>query len=124
VANALYDNGRQAFGEAAINWGADTIQAILVDTGLYTVNGARVGTALTLSSKSNVAGVMDAADLAFTSLVGAPSIEALVIYKSTGVESTSRLIAYIDTATGLPVAPGASQVNVLWDNGANKIFKL
>lgn len=136
MANGLYDAGRQGFLGGDIDWDADTIQAILVDTALYTVNlgtddflndvpvGARVGSAVTLSSKTTTAGVADAADISFTGLSGAPSIEALVIFKSTGVESTSRLIAYIDTATGLPVSAGATQVDVQWDNSTNRIFKL
>lgn len=136
MANGLYDKGRQGFLDGDIDWSADTIQAILVDTALYTVNlnthdflndvpvGARVGSPITLSSKTSTDGVADAADISFTGLSSAPSIEALVIYKSTGTESTSALIAYIDTATGLPVSSGATQVDVQWDNGANKIFKL
>lgn len=136
MANALYGKGREAFGNAGINWGSDTIKCILVDTGAYTVSidvddaladiaaGARIGSAVTLSSKTNTLGVFDAADISFTGLSSAPSIEALVIFKDTGVEATSTLIAYIDTATGLPVSAGATQVDVAWDNGANKIFKL
>jgi hypothetical protein len=34
------------------------------------------------------------------------------------------LIAYIDTATGLPVTPGGGDIDITWDNGSNKIFKL
>jgi hypothetical protein len=136
MANGLYDKGREGFLGGDIDWDTDTIKAILVDTASYTVNlgtddnlddiagGARVGTAVTLGSKTIVAGVADAADISFTGLSSAPTIEALVIYQDTGVESTSRLIAYIDTATGLPVAAGATQVDVTWDSGANKIFKL
>ncbi len=134
--NALYDLGREGFLGAEIDWDADTIQAILVDTALYTVNlathdnlddipaGARVGSPVTLTSKTKAAGVADAADISFTGLSSAPSIEALVLFKSTGTESTSRLIAYIDTATGLPVSAGATQADVTWDNGPNRIFKL
>jgi hypothetical protein len=136
MANALYDKGREAFAAAGINWVSDTIKCILVDTGEYTPNLAtdsslvnipalaRVGSAVTLSGKTNVSGVVDADDVSFTGLVSAPTVEALVIYKDTGVESTSTLIAYIDTGTALPVPAGASQINVAWDNGANKIFKL
>jgi hypothetical protein len=136
MANGLYDKGREAFGNAGVNWGSDTIKCILVDTGAYTPNlatdqflniiagGAIIGTAVTLASKTNTAGVMDAADISFTGLSSAPTIEALVIYKDTGSSATSPLIAYIDTATGLPVAALATQVDVTWDNGANKIFKL
>jgi hypothetical protein len=50
--------------------------------------------------------------------------EALVIYKDTGMASTSPLIAYIDTATGLPYTPSGGNIDVAWDNGSNKIFKL
>lgn len=135
MANALYDKGRQKFLEGAINWLTDTVKVLLVDTGLYTVNlatheflsdvpaGARVGTAQTLASKTSTAGVADAADVTFNTVTG-NSVEALVIYKDTGVESTSPLIAYIDTATGLPITPNGGNINVVWDNGANKIFKL
>lgn len=136
MANGIYEKGREAFLLADIDWAVDTIQAILVDTALYTVDlanhdflndvpvGARVGSAVTLTSKTATNGVADAADISFTGLSSAPTIEALVIYKSTGTESTSALIAYIDTATGLPVAAGATQVDVTWDNGTNRIFRL
>jgi hypothetical protein len=45
-------------------------------------------------------------------------------YKDTGTESTSLLIFYIDTATGLPCTPNGGNITVAWDSGANKIFKL
>jgi len=66
---------------------------------------------------------MDAADVTYTAVTGDPS-EAVVVYKDTGVEGTSQLIAYIDTATGLPVTPNGGDITIQWDNGINKIFKL
>lgn len=132
----MYGKGREAFGAAGINWPSDDIRAILVDTAAYTVNidghqylsdipvGARVGTAVALSGKTNTLGVMDCNDFSFTGLSAAPTIEALVVYKHTGVEATSTLLLYIDTATGLPVAAGATQCDITVDNGANKLFKL
>lgn len=134
MANALYDTGRNAFLLGAVNWATDDIRAILVDTGQYTVNlsthdflndipsGARIAVTSLIGESAN-AGIADANDTTFTSVSGA-SVEALVIYKHTGTESTSQLIAYIDTATGLPVTPGGGDIIVAWDNGANKIFKL
>ena len=68
-------------------------------------------------------GAADANDVTFTSVTGA-SIEAIVLYKDTGTDSTSPLIAFIDTATGLPITPNGGDIIVTWDNGANKIFKL
>ena len=136
MANALYDKGREKFLTGAISWSADTIKAVLVDAADYTVNlstheflsdvpsGARVATlASGLASKTTTAGVADAADITFTSVTGDPS-EALVLYKDTGSAATSPLIAYIDTATGLPVTPNGGDISVTWDNGSNKIFKL
>lgn len=135
MANALYDKGRQKFLEGGINWLSDTIKVLLVDTGLYTVNlatheflsdipvASRVGTAQTLAGKTSTGGVADANDVTFNTVTG-NSVEALVIYKDTGVETTSPLIAYIDTATGLPITPNGGNINVVWDNGASKIFKL
>lgn len=133
--NGRYLKGKKAILDGDIDFLVDTIQVILVDTALYTVDlvnhdflndipvGARVGSAVTLSGKDTTDGVFDANNISFTGLVSAPTIEALVIYKSTGTESTSALIAYFDTATGLPVAAGATQVDVTWDNGPNKIFR-
>jgi len=136
MANARYEKASRLLAEAGLHWVNDTIKAILIDTSAYTVNlstheflsdvagGAIVGSAVTLSSKTNTLGVLDAADVSFTGLSSAPTIEALIIYKDTGSSSTSPLLYYIDTATGLPTASGATQVDVAWDNGSNKIAKI
>lgn len=135
MANTLYDFARQRFLEAQINWMTDTIKVILVDTGAYTPQtavhqyladipiSARIAGPVTLTSKSTAGGAADAADCTFTSVTGA-SIESIVIYSDSGTEATSPLIAYIDTATGLPITPNGGDIIVTWDNGANKIFKV
>lgn len=135
MANALYDKARESFANAGINWISDTIKVQLIHTASYTVNlasdqflstiasGARVGTPAILASKTNVAGVCDAGDATFTSLTGS-TVQAVVIYKDSGVEATSPLIAYIDTGVGLPLTPTGINQTVVWDNGSNKIFKL
>lgn len=135
MANTLYDFARQRFLEAQINWMTDTIKVILVDTGAYTPQtavhqyladipiSARIAGPVTLTSKSTAGGAADAADCTFTSVSGS-SIEAIVIYSDSGTEATSPLIAFIDTATGLPITPNGGDIIVTWDNGANKIFKV
>lgn len=135
MANALFDKARERFLTGQFNWSTDTIKAVLVDTGTYTTNlsaheflsdissGARVATSGAFTGKAVVGGAADAADVTFSSVTGA-SIEAIVIYKDTGTDGTSPLIAYIDTATGLPITPNGGDIIVTWDNGANKIFKL
>ena len=135
MANTLFDAARQRFLEGQFNWLTDTIKVILVDTGAYTPQtaihqyladippSARIAGPVTLTSKATVGGAADGADVTFTSVSG-PTIEAIVIYRDTGTEATSPLIAYIDTATGLPITPNGGDIIVTWDNGANKIFKV
>lgn len=126
MANTLFANARQMFLEAQINWQTDTIKCLLVDSGNYTAqtethkflsdisSSARVTQPVTLTAKSTAGGAADAADCTFTSVSG-NSIEAIVIYKDTGDEATSPLIAWIDTATGLPLTPNGGDVIVTWD---------
>lgn len=136
MANALYDKARQRFLEGQLNWRDDEIRAILVDTGSYTVNLTSHEFLSDIGSSSRVAsldqafqnkttdgGAADADDIRFTAVTGA-SIEAIVLYKKGSSDSNSPLIAYIDTATGLPITPNGGDIIVTWDNGANKIFKL
>ncbi len=135
MANSLYDEGREKFANGALSWGSDDIKVVLVDTGLYTVNlatdeflssvavGARVATSSNLTTKTYAAGVCDADNVTFTAVTG-NTCEAVVIYKDTGDAATSPLIAYIDSATNLPVTPNGGDITITWDNGANKIFKL
>lgn len=133
MANALYAKGRESFLKGEISWSADNIKTVLVDTATYTVDlanhqflsdipaGERVATSANLTAKTTTAGTADAADVTFSSVTGDQS-EALVVYQDTGVEGTSRLIAYIDTASGLPVTPNGGDISVQWD--AAGIFTL
>lgn len=135
MTNALYAKGKQALLDADIDWSADNIKIVLVDTALYTVNlatdqflsdiagGARIATSANLSGKTSTGGVADANDVTLSAVTGA-SIEAIAVYKDTGSAATSPLLAYIDTATGLPVTPNGGDIVVQWDNGANRIFAL
>ena len=135
MANTLYDSASQGFLEAQVNWLTDTMKVLLVDSGAYTPNvsthqfladipiSSRIAGPVTLTSKTTTGGAADAADVTFTSVSGA-SIEMIVIYKDTGTEATSPLIAMIDTATGLPITPNGGDIIVTWDNGVNKIFKV
>lgn len=136
MSNQLYLLGRQAMSDgASIAWLTDNIKCVLVDTGAYTPNfstdanlsdipaGARIATSANLSGKTNVGGVFDAADVVLSAVTGVQS-EAVAVYKDSGSAATSKLIAYIDTATGLPITPTGADITIVWDNGANKIFKI
>lgn len=145
MANALFDIAREQFLGGDLDWDAHDIRLVLVDHADDTPNvatddflddiaaGARVRVSTTgdtgvsgagnLSSKTKTAGVADAADVTLLAVTGDPA-ESLLGYRHTGVESTSTLIFYIDTATGLPVTPSGGDITITWDSGANKIFKL
>lgn len=134
MANAMYDPGREGFLDGSIDWDTDDVRAMLVLSS-YTFSAAHKfisdlgavdnGRSAALSGKTVTNGVADATDTSLTATAATAS-KALVVFKHTGADATARLIAYIDTPTsGLPFTPAAGQtVNVTWDNGANKIFKL
>jgi hypothetical protein len=134
MANVLYDNGREGFLDGTINWSTGDIRVCLV-LSTYTFSAAHEfmssltsydnGRSAALGSKTVTDGVADAADTTITA-TAASACKALAIFQHTGSDATARLIAYIDTpASGLPFTPSISQVvNVAWDNGANRIFRL
>lgn len=134
MANNLYNKGAEKFAQGLINWNTADVKAVLVDVGAYTLNltheflssiaaGARIATSASLAAKSSVDGACDANDITFTAVSGV-SCEAIVLYIDSGDPATSSLIAYIDTAPGLPITPNGGDIIVTWDNGTNKIFKL
>jgi len=145
MANAIYGKGRAAFGNGEIDWVDDDIKVLLVDSTDYTVSidvdqycnkdtipdAARVTNGLSgnLANAANVLGVMDADDVTLSSVSG-EECEALVIFKDGGDGGVTQsgtndlLIAYIDTATGLPSTPAGGDITIAWDAGANKIFVL
>lgn len=135
MVNRLYDSGRQGFLEGNLHWLTDNFKAVLVDTADYSVNtathvsladvpvAARVAVTPNLANKSATAGVADADDVTFPNVTGDPA-EAVVVYKDTGTESTSTLVAYYDQATGLPVIPNTGPIAIQWPNDSNRMFKL
>lgn len=138
MANGLYDKGREAFlGSTSVScsWANDTIKAVLVSSS-YTPNTgthefltsitSHTGsvTAQTLGSKTATAGVADAGDVTFTTVVAGSVWNYLVLFKDSGAMNTSVLLLLIDSATGLPLTSSGGDIIFTWDNGANKIFRL
>lgn len=133
MANVLYDSGREGILDTTIDMTGD-VRCVLVKSS-YTFSAAHnfmddIGTddngrSIALSGKTYTAGVFDASDISLTA-TSAVACEAVVLFQHTGNDATARLIAFIDTPTsGLPFTPSASQtVNIVWDSGANRIFKL
>ncbi len=136
MANGLYAAAKGSLLTAGLDLSAATIRALPVDAGQYTVNlathatltdvpsGARSAAGVALASKTTTGGVFDAADLTFPAVANGKVCSAYILYNHTGTDGTSKLIAYIDTATGLPLTATGADVVSVWDNGASKIFAL
>jgi len=140
MANQLYPKAKEDFLAGNLNLSSNTVTIALIDTDVYTfssshedradIQNTAVISTTDLASKTITSGVFDAADATFTSVTGA-NAEALILYHNTGDaendgtdQSTSRLIAYIDTATGLPILPNGGDITVRFSDGVSKIFAL
>lgn len=141
MANAFYTsflNGILGSHATRVDLDADTIKLVLTDHGTDTPNVSTddfyndistgtVGSLSTALSSKTIGvvavGVFDAADLApaFSAVSGA-TVESISVLKDTGVSSGSDLIAYFDTATGLPLTPNGGDVNVTFN--ASGILKV
>jgi len=135
MTNAIYTKAKEQMLQAGIDLINTPVKAILVDTLNYSVNlathvnltdvgeVARTAISPVLTNKVVTDGIFDADNVTFPEVTGNQS-EAIILYLETGLEETSLLIAYIDTATGLPITPNGGDIVIQWDDGANKIFKL
>ena len=125
MANSVYPKFLEALWTQPANSNASTgtVKAALVDTGVYTYSAAHefyssvsgvVGAPVEITAKTFTNGYFDGADVTFPAVSGSTA-EALIVFIDTGTASTSRLIAYIDTATGLPVTPNGLDITVSWN---------
>lgn len=122
----IYNSAKGGLGDGSIDWNTDTIKMALVtssyspnqDThvffsdvtneisasGTYPAGGVTLTCSVTIDNTNNRA-IYDANDVSITSFTG--TFRYGVIYKSTGVASTSRLIAIIDfTGANITVQTG------------------
>lgn len=142
MANALFDPGREGFLAGEIDWDTAVIKVALVRSYTFSAahkfvsdvtgaGGVLHVTSSALASKTVTSGVADAADLAYLAVAANASGHSLLVFQSSAVgggadvaAAAQRVIAYIDTGTNIPITPNGGDINVAWDNGANKIFKL
>lgn len=131
--SAPYNKALEQLAQAGVNLLTDDIRAMLVLSS-YTYNATHVfvadlgavdnGRSAALAGKSVTDGVFDATDSTLDALASVAS-NALVIFRHTGSDATARLLWYIDSGVGIPFTPEAAQTcPIVWDNGANKIFKI
>jgi hypothetical protein len=105
MANAVQASARKLFLDGDIDLLNDTIKVVLTKTYTYSsahdylddvTAGNRVATA-TLASKTTTGGAFDSADPTFTAVAAGSTVTGIWIYKDTGTDSTSPLIAWFDT---------------------------
>lgn len=142
MANAVFPKAKQGFLEGGIDLDTAVIKVALVRG--YTYNSAHDfvddvtgaggtlhATSAALSGITLTDGVFDAADCTFTTPASSGTDHVLLIFQSSAVaggadvaSSGQRVVALIDTGTGIPIKPAGGDITVVWDNGSNKIFSL
>lgn len=142
MANALFGPGREGFLLGEIDYDTAVIKVSLIRSYTFSsthkfvsdvtgAGGVLVGAA-TLASKTGTNGTADAADVTFTGPTANANPHSILIYQASAVTggadvaaSAQRVIAYLDTGTGIPVPSlNGGDVTVVWDNGTNRIFTL
>lgn len=122
--NAVQATARKAFLDADIDLLVDTIKCTLVSSS-YTYSsahdfindvgaGSRIATT-TLASPTTTGGAFDTADPTFTSVAAGSTVTGIWVWKDTGTESTSPLIAWFDTnasSSAISVATNGSNITI------------
>ena len=142
MANAVFPKAKEGFLDGSIDLDTATIKVALVRGYTYSSSHSTVSdvtgagatlhaTSSALSSKSVTNGVFDAADVTFTTPASDTGDHSLLVFQSSAAaggsdvaSSSQRVIAWIDTGTGIPIKPAGGDITVVWDSGSNKIFSL
>jgi hypothetical protein len=142
VANAVFPKAKEGFLDGSIDLDTAVIKVALVRGYTYSsshttvseVTGAGAtlhATSGALASKTVTDGVFDAADVTLTTPSADTNDHSLLIFQASAVgggadvaSSSQRVIAWIDTGTGIPIKPAGGDITVVWDSGSNKIFSL
>lgn len=126
MADTAYDLFLQALLAGTNDLATATIKLMLVNIagGHYTpdfttdqfitviAGGDQIAITSALTSVTITDGVFDAANTLWASVASGPAAGAFVIFIDTGTPSTSPLLAYIDSYSGLPVTPNGSNIDV------------
>lgn len=130
MASAVYPKYKEALlnasaSSALTGAGATGLYAALVNTGVYTYSAAHQfysdlsglgGTDQEIGTVTLTNGLVSGANVTWTAVAGAVTYGALVLYrKNAGANTTWRLVAFIDSGTGLPVTSNGSDIISTWN---------
>lgn len=119
------DDIRVLLLEAATDENADdtTVQAVLARAGTteltstgYTRSDGTLTGESTTQDDTDDEGVFDADNATFSTVsqAGSETVVAFVIYKHVTDDTDSIPIAFVDSATGLPLTPNGSDIQIQW----------
>lgn len=138
--NILTNTGREGFLVASYGWKAGSVPAtwtpyivgsmgnvaadIVFLSDITSAVWRARGTYLV--TKTTASGIADAADTVVAAVGSAGSATAvyIILVNETGASQTSLVGAVMDVATGLPFLPNGGDIQIVFDSGANLIFKL
>lgn len=132
MANAMFNPGREGFLLGEIDWDTAVMKVALIRTYTFSAahkfvsdvtgaGGVLHATSSALASKTGTSGTADAADITFTTPSANASGHSLLYFQSSAVgggadvaATAQRVIAYVDTGTGLPVTPNGADISVVF----------
>jgi hypothetical protein len=138
MANAVYPTAKASLlgQNPSIDVDTDTIRAALVKiTGagavsysasnqyVNTVDAGIVGTPQVLGSVTVASGKFTSNAVSYSAVSSAGNTLGVILYKWTGTNTNSALIAWFDTGTNIPATPNGGDISVTPD-GTNGWFTL
>lgn len=134
MANFWYNKAVQHFANGDVSWGSNTIKVALVaatyspvqatDEFFSVAVSSTVSAGVTLGTKTNVGGLLSAANTTWTSVTGS-QVTQLVGYVAGGTPGTNDYILFnLSSGTNLPVTPNGGNITASWDavNGIGTLF--
>jgi len=129
MANRIYENyadkllGLAAAAHALVDWDAHNVKAALTDHADVTpdpathqdyddIDGGTVSLSANMTGAVIADGFVDVDDFDFADVTG-DQAESITWFYDSGVVSTSPLLVYVDTATGLPVTPNGNDIHIV-----------
>lgn len=136
MANFVYGKAKQALLNGQINVASNSLKILLVNSSyvpsansdeyVSNINSTYIkNRSEVIQNVTNTLGTLNADDAMVTVHDGS-AFNAIVLYQNGTSDSNSRLIAYVDTSTGLPFA-GVNfslPVTIVWSNDLSKILSL
>jgi hypothetical protein len=136
MANFVYGKAKESLLNGQINVSSNGLKILLVNSSyvpsansdqyVSNINPTYIkNRSALIQNITNTLGVLNADDVMITNHDGS-AFKAIVLYQNGTSDSDSRLIAYIDTSTGLPFdgVNFSLPVTIIWSNDLSKILSL